>query len=90
MKTTKDGRVLYYLKTHKHGATNYQLNKITLHYGAVIHRLRKEGHNISTVRLTHGTFKYYLNEPETIDSILDKAHKMRKRIEESISGRRHV
>jgi hypothetical protein len=49
-------------KAGKHGVDNRQLNKIMFRYGSVLHRLRQEGHNVQTVLIKKGYYKYYLED----------------------------
>jgi hypothetical protein len=48
------------LMQRKQGAGNDELNKIAYRYGAIIHRLRKDGHQIDTIQIKKGYFKYYM------------------------------
>lgn len=67
-KQTLEGQILEYLKRkHKYGATNYELSRIALCYTKAISNLRKEGQQITTIRVSKGTFKYYWNQ--TADNI---------------------
>lgn len=58
--TTKASKVLQALKDGGGaGVSNWDLNQITFRYGAVIHRLRKEGHMIDTIKLNNnGGYKF--------------------------------
>lgn len=58
---TKSERVLEALqKAGGRGITNIALNHITFRYGAVIHRLRLEGHDILTGKTDkYGKVIYY-------------------------------
>lgn len=57
---TKSKRVEMLLKSSGWGgASNWDLNKITFRYGAVIERLRKDGHEIITQKVNNdGLYKY--------------------------------
>lgn len=58
--STKEGQVLAYLKRKgAEGANQQELNRIHFRYGASIHRLRKEGHNILSVQEGRGKWHYY-------------------------------
>jgi hypothetical protein len=50
------------LMKRKEGASNGELNKIMFRYGAVIHRLRKDGHKIETIQIKKGLYRYYMAE----------------------------
>lgn len=62
---SKTERVLKRLQKKKR-VTNRELNKICFRYGSSIHELRKEGHNIKTVRINNdGLYEYiYIEEEE--------------------------
>lgn len=49
-------------KAGHYGQTNYELSRVCLSWHRRIGDLRADGVNIQCVRLTKGTFKYYLNE----------------------------
>jgi len=68
--TTQTGRVLELIKrNNKYGTTNFELSRVALKYSSRIDNLRKEGYNIQAVRITKGTWKYYLNEESWIDKL---------------------
>ena len=50
------------LMKRPNGAGNDELNKIAFRYGAIIFRLRKDGHQIETVYIKNGYYRYYLTE----------------------------
>ena len=54
---TQTARILKLLKSEGQ-ATNRQLNRICFRYGARIHELRIEGHDILTVREKDGLFRF--------------------------------
>lgn len=63
---TSEGRILAYLRLcGDHGAFNYELAKQSIG-GLAWHRritdLRQEGFDIVTIRISKGTFKYFLYE----------------------------
>lgn len=61
--TTQSGRILQLLKAHPlTGVSNYELARVSLRAGARIYDLRKSGHNIQSVQISRGTWKYYLND----------------------------
>lgn len=56
-KLSQEARILKLLKT-KGRATNVELNRICFRYGARIHDLRREGHDIVTNRLKAGLYVF--------------------------------
>lgn len=46
------------------GLYNYELSKICLSWHRRVGDLRADGVNIQCIRLSKGTFRYYLNEEE--------------------------
>lgn len=56
-------RVFNALKRSKQGVPNWRLAGITLRYGARIKDLRDSGNNISTIRLSPGSYLYKLINP---------------------------
>lgn len=62
---TQTGKVLRALKDAGHyGMANYELDRICLSWHRRIGDLRAEGHNIACVRITRGTFKYFLTDEQ--------------------------
>ncbi|MDQ0825375.1 hypothetical protein QFZ60_001548 [Arthrobacter sp. B2I5] len=56
-KLSHTARILKVLKTEGQ-ATNHQLNKICFRYGARIHELRAEGHDILSVKEKDGLWRF--------------------------------
>ena len=46
------------------GVTNIHLNQIHFRYGASIHRLRKEGYDIETIRESESIYRFRLKQKE--------------------------
>jgi hypothetical protein len=64
-KASQEARILKLLKNNRvYGVTNYELARCSLRYSARIYNLRKDGHNILTLQITRGTWKYYLLDEE--------------------------
>jgi hypothetical protein len=58
--STKEGQILAYLKRKGlEGASQQELNRIQFRYGASIHELRKEGHDIRSVQVGYGKWRFY-------------------------------
>lgn len=61
--TSQTSQIYQALKTAgRYGQTNYELSRICLSWHRRIGDLRADGVNINTVRMSRGSFKYYLNE----------------------------
>ena len=54
---TQTARILKVLKTNGQ-ATNHELSRITPRYGARLHDLRREGHELLAERIKEGLFRY--------------------------------
>jgi len=63
-------RVLMLLKT-KGRATNYELNKIAFRYGDCIFRLRKEGHDIESIRKGGGLWEFVYRDGEEVTTSMN-------------------
>lgn len=60
---SKEERILRLLKRRgRFGASNRELNSICFRYGARIFDLRKDGHNIRTMRDSAGAFRFILED----------------------------
>lgn len=58
---TQTEKVLHKLKqAGLAGVTNYDLNQICFRYGARIHELREQGHDIKTIQIKRGYFRFIL------------------------------
>lgn len=58
-KHTKADRVKTLLLSSKNGVSNWDLNKITFRYGAVIFKLRNEGYKIETKKVKNSGLYIY-------------------------------
>lgn len=60
-KLTKADRVERALRmSGRRGVSNWNLNKITFRYGAVIYKLRDRGYEIDTIKVkNNGLYMYY-------------------------------
>lgn len=65
-KPTQAERILALLE-ERDSVTNLELNRICFRYGARIHDLREDGHNITSKRLKQGVWEFRLNkEPKQL------------------------